>query len=126
MAESSELQIKIQDGRLIDPVNKLDRQTDLYIAKGRVAGIGTAPDGFRVDQTIDASGLTVIPGLIDLCVHTREPGQEHKAELISYFRTDEAKGRASDYEIYKAGDWQLLHRCLISLKFIRIRNDTSL
>lgn len=83
MDGNSAAQIKIQGGRLIDPANNIDRETDLFIAKGRVAGIGNAPDGFRIDQTIDATGLTVIPGLIDLCAYAREPGQEHKATIDS-------------------------------------------
>jgi dihydroorotase len=74
--------ISIRNGRLIDPANGIDRIADLHIAKGRVIAIGTAPDGFEAPQ-LDASGLTVCPGLIDLCAHLREPGAEHKATIAS-------------------------------------------
>jgi dihydroorotase len=92
MAERNLSQIKIQGGRLVDPANNIDQQTDLYIADGRVAGITSAPDNFRIDQTIDASGLIVIPGLIDLCARTREPGQEHKATIDSECHAAAAAG----------------------------------
>lgn len=92
MAEHNTRQIKIQGGRLIDPANSIDQQTDLFIAAGRVAAITDPPDGFRVDQTIDATGLVVIPGLIDLCARTREPGQEHKASIDSECRAAAAAG----------------------------------
>ena len=59
--------IKISGGRLIDPDNRIDGLLDLYIADGRIAAIGEAPDGFSADIELDASGLVVIPGLIDLC-----------------------------------------------------------
>lgn len=58
--------IEIQNGRLIDPKNGVDRVASLYIADGRVAGIGAAPAGFVAGQTIDAAGCVVCPGLIDL------------------------------------------------------------
>lgn len=92
MDEHNASQFRIQGGRLIDPANRIDAQTDLFIAKGRVAGIGTAPDGFRIDRTIDAGGLVVIPGLIDLCARTREPGLEHKATIDSESRAAAAGG----------------------------------
>ncbi|MEE9423077.1 MAG: dihydroorotase [Gammaproteobacteria bacterium] len=91
MAERN-VKIKIQGGRLIDPANNIDQQTDLFIADGRVAGIASAPDDFRIDQTIDATGLIVIPGLIDLCARTREPGHEHKATIDSECRAAAAAG----------------------------------
>ncbi|MDD2662719.1 MAG: dihydroorotase [Dechloromonas sp.] len=58
--------IEIQNGRIIDPKNGVDRIASLYIADGRVAGIGAAPAGFVAGQTIDAAGCVVCPGLIDL------------------------------------------------------------
>ncbi len=85
-------QLKIHGGRLIDPRNGVDRQTDVYIADGRIAAIGAAPDGFRVDHTLDAVGLIVAPGLIDLCARLREPGAEHKATIDSECRAAAAGG----------------------------------
>ncbi len=58
--------IEILNGRVIDPKNGVDRVAALYIADGKVAGIGAAPAGFVAGQTIDAAGCVVCPGLIDL------------------------------------------------------------
>lgn len=77
------MKIHIQNGRLIDPANRIDGQHDLYIADGKIAGVGTAPDGFTAERTIDARGLVVAPGLIDLAARLREPGFEYKATLES-------------------------------------------
>lgn len=77
------MKIHIQNGRLIDPANRLDGQHDLFIADGKIVGVGSAPDGFTADRTIDASGLVVAPGLIDLAARLREPGFEYKATLES-------------------------------------------
>lgn len=77
------MNIHIQNGRLIDPANKIDAQHDLYIVDGKIAGVGTAPAGFSAQRTIDASGLVVAPGLIDLAARLREPGFEYKATLES-------------------------------------------
>ena len=60
------MNILIQNGRVIDPKNGVDRSTSLYVADGKVAGLGEAPAGFVADQTIDAAGCVVCPGLIDL------------------------------------------------------------
>ncbi len=66
--------LAILNGRVIDPAAGLDRVAGVYIADGRIAAIGAAPDGFVADRTIDARGLIVAPGLIDLCARMREPG----------------------------------------------------
>lgn len=73
--------ITIQNGRLIDPANNIDRVTDLVLDDGKVASIGTVskPDG----PTMDASGCIVSPGLIDIHVHFREPGQEEKETIAT-------------------------------------------
>ena len=60
------MNILIQNGRVIDPKNGVDRSTSLYVVDGKVAGIDTSPAGFVADQTIDAAGCVVCPGLIDL------------------------------------------------------------
>lgn len=77
------MKIQIKNGRLIDPKNKIDMRQDLFIAAGRVVAIGAAPDGFAADQIIDASGMAVAPGLIDLAARLREPGYEYRATLES-------------------------------------------
>ncbi|HEB95104.1 MAG TPA: dihydroorotase [Sedimenticola thiotaurini] len=75
--------ISIRGGRVIDPASGLDRVTGLHLADGRILAIGEAPDGFAPEQTIDATGLVVCPGLVDLSARPREPGQEYKATLQS-------------------------------------------
>ena len=60
------MNIVIENGRVICPKNAIDRSISLYIADGRIAGLGEAPAGFVAEQTIDASGCVVSPGLIDL------------------------------------------------------------
>lgn len=75
--------LHIKNGRLIDPAAGIDAVQDLYIAAGKVAGIGNAPAGFTAARTIDATGLVVAPGLVDLSARLREPGYEYKATLES-------------------------------------------
>ena len=82
----------IRGGRLIDPAHHLDTVTDLFIAGGRIAGVGRAPDGFTAERVIDARERIVCPGLIDLCARLREPGQEHKATIASEARAAAAAG----------------------------------
>lgn len=71
----------IRNGRLVDPANGTDGEHDLHIADGRIAAVGPAPTGFRADRILDAGGLIVCPGLVDLCARLREPGFEHKATI---------------------------------------------
>ena len=60
------MNIEIRNGRVIDPKNDVDRNTSLFIADGKVAGLGDVPAGFVADKTMDASACIVCPGLIDL------------------------------------------------------------
>ena len=60
------MNLQIENGRVIDPKNGVDRQTTLYIADGKIAGLDTPPAGFVADQSLDAKGCVVAPGLIDL------------------------------------------------------------
>jgi dihydroorotase len=77
------MKLHIKNGRLVDPANNIDALQDLFIDAGKVAAVGTAPAGFTADRTIDASGLVVAPGLVDLSARLREPGYEYKATLES-------------------------------------------
>ena len=77
------MKIEIRNGRIVDPEQGVDAKQSLFIAAGRIAGIGRAPDGWHANRVIDATGLTVIPGLVDLSVRLREPGFEYKATLES-------------------------------------------
>jgi dihydroorotase len=70
------MRIAIEGARLIDPAAELDRVSGLYLADGRVAGVGAMPAGFVADRRIDGRGLIAAPGLIDLCARMREPGTD--------------------------------------------------
>ncbi len=75
------MKIHIKNGHLIDPKNNIDKKQDVFIAAGKIVGIGLQPDGFVANQTIDATGLIVAPGFVDLSAKLREPGSEYKATL---------------------------------------------
>jgi dihydroorotase len=75
--------LRLKGGRVIDPANKVDGVLDVYIANGRIAALGGAPQGFADAREIDAGGCIVCPGLVDLCARVREPGQEHKATIAT-------------------------------------------
>jgi len=77
------MKLHIKNGRLVDPAGGIDAVQDLFIADGKIAGIGSAPAGFTAARTIDAAGLVVAPGLVDLSARLREPGYEYKATLES-------------------------------------------
>lgn len=77
------MKIQIQGGTLIDPSAGTERQADVFIAAGRIVAIGDAPADFNAAKTIDAKGLSIAPGFVDLSARLREPGFEHKATLES-------------------------------------------
>ena len=77
------MKIQIKNGRLIDPKNGIDAVMDVFIAAGKVVAIGSAPNNFQANRVIDAEGLVVCPGLVDLSARLREPGYEYKATLES-------------------------------------------
>ena len=81
------MRIHIKNGHLIDPLNDVDGQLDLYINAGKIIALGAEPGIFKADKTIDASGMTIIPGLVDLCARLRDPGYEYKATLESELRS---------------------------------------
>lgn len=89
------MKIHIQGGRLIDPAANLDTKQDLYIAAGKIVGVGSAPADFTANKTIDARGLIVCPGLVDLSARLREPGSEHRATLESEVAAAAAGGVTS-------------------------------
>ncbi|MDX2081159.1 MAG: dihydroorotase [Terrimicrobiaceae bacterium] len=85
--------LSIRNGRIIDPANGRDETGDLLVLDGRIAGAGTpVPEDVAV---IDAAGLVVAPGLIDIHVHLREPGQSHKETIRSGTRAAAAGGFTS-------------------------------
>jgi dihydroorotase len=89
------MNIHVKNGRLVDPASRVDSKQDLFLSGGKVAGAGRAPAGFRADRVIDASGLVVCPGLVDLSARLREPGFEYKATLESEMQAAVAGGVTS-------------------------------
>lgn len=82
----------IRGGRMIDPTQRVDARVDLLLVDGRVAEMGqdlAAPDEAEM---LDVSGCVVAPGLIDVHVHLREPGFEHKETIASGARAAAAGG----------------------------------
>lgn len=84
------MKILIKGGRLIDPKNKRDEKLELLIERGKIAQVGKniSANGAEV---IDASNLWVVPGLIDMHVHLRQPGREDEETILSGSRAA-AKG----------------------------------
>ena len=89
------MKLLIKNGRLIDPTSGLDRIGDLAIAAGRVVAIGDVNRDFTPERTIDATGLVVAPGLVDLAARLREPGHEHEGMLESELAAAAAGGVTS-------------------------------
>ncbi len=85
--------VLIRNGRVVDPLNRLDAVRDVLVREGAVAGVESpgAFAGVQVAETIDATGCVVAPGLIDIHVHLREPGQTYK-ETIETGTTAAAAG----------------------------------
>jgi dihydroorotase len=72
----------IRGGRVVDPSGGIDRQADVRVRDGRVAAVGQL-EREPFERVVDADGLVVAPGLIDVHVHLREPGQEWKETIGS-------------------------------------------
>jgi dihydroorotase len=72
------MKLLIRNGRVVDPKSGRDAAGDVFVADGRIAAAAGTPD-----RTIDAKGLVVAPGFIDLAARLREPGYEYKATLES-------------------------------------------
>jgi dihydroorotase len=89
------MKIHIKNGRLIDPASGTDAKQDVFIAAGKIVAMGSAPAGYTANRTIDASGLVVCPGLVDLAVRLREPGFEYMATLESEMQAAAAGGVTS-------------------------------
>jgi dihydroorotase len=82
----------LNGGRVVDPSQGIDRVLDVLLADGTVAEVGEALRAPEGAERIDATGMVVAPGLIDVHVHLREPGGEHKETISSGARSAAAGG----------------------------------
>ncbi len=85
------MRLLIRAGRVLDPDSGTDQELDVLVEDGRIARIGFALPS-EADDTIDARGAWVIPGPIDMHVHLRQPGQEHKETVATGTRSAAAGG----------------------------------
>jgi len=84
------MKLQIKNGRVVDPASGKDSVGDVYVADGKIAEAFS-----KADKTIDAKGLVVSPGFIDLSARLREPGFEYKATLESEMNAAVAGGVTS-------------------------------
>ena len=90
--------IIIRGGTVMDPSQKLNKQTDVLIENGKILALTKIPESGEqdADQIIDAKGLWVLPGLVDMHVHFREPGHEGKETLATGSRSREVRTGGSN------------------------------
>lgn len=89
------MRTEILQARVIDPAQQLDAITNIYFDLESIIAIGTPPDGWQADLSVDGEGQWVLPGLVDIAVRLREPGQEQKATVASEVRAALAAGVTS-------------------------------
>ena len=82
----------IRGGTVVDPANGVSGRHDLVIADGRIAAVNPPSAEASADESLDAGGCLVLPGLIDMHVHLREPGYEYKETVESGTRAAVAGG----------------------------------
>ena len=88
------MSLLIKNGRVIDPVQSIDDTLDILVEEGKIKEVGKglkAPGA----ETIDAKGMLVVPGLIDMHVHLRDPGLEYKEDIVTGTRAAAAGGFTS-------------------------------
>lgn len=82
-AAPERLRIELRGGRVIDPASGHDEIGNVYVADGRVVGIGSSLADFEPDRLIDASGLVVCPGLVEIGAFIGEPGAAERGTIAS-------------------------------------------
>ncbi len=84
--------ICIRNGRVMNPADGMDCRTDVWIENGKIAAFGPNPSDAGPDREIDAAGMVVAPGLVDVHVHFRDPGFTYKEDIVSGSRAAAAGG----------------------------------
>ena len=88
------VKILIKNAHICDPATNMDCEGDIFLVDGVIDDIGTDLD-YETEVTIDASGLIAAPGLVDMHVHLRDPGQTEKEDIISGCKAAAAGGVTS-------------------------------
>ena len=88
------VKILIKNAHICDPATNMDCEGDIFLVDGVIADIGTNLE-YETEVTIDASGLIAAPGLVDMHVHLRDPGQTEKEDIISGCKAAAAGGVTS-------------------------------
>jgi len=89
------MDLLIKGGRVIDPAQQLDEKLDIRIENGTIKELGKKLAAGKSCEVIDATGLIVTPGLIDMHVHLRDPGLEYKEDIVTGTRAAAAGGFTS-------------------------------
>lgn len=89
------MNLLIKGGRVIDPSQNIDTLLDVVVENGLIREVGAGLSAPAGGETIDATGMLVVPGLIDMHVHLRDPGQEFKEDIISGTKAAVAGGFTS-------------------------------
>jgi dihydroorotase len=82
----------IKGGRVVDPQNGLDGVLDVLVRKGKVAEVGKSLKAAKGTREVDARGMLVLPGFVDLHTHLRTPGREDEEDIASGTRAAAAGG----------------------------------
>ena len=86
------MNIAIENIKIIDPQQQIDKVTNLYVSQGKIAGIGSIPDNFTAEKTIDGTGKLLFPGIIDLQARLAEPGSYYKGSIATETKAAAAGG----------------------------------
>ena len=86
------MSILIKNGRVIDPKNNIDSILDILVVNGKITELNKNLDSKKANQIIDASKKIVMPGIIDLQLNLREPGNQYKSTLESEMKAANAGG----------------------------------
>lgn len=89
------MNLLIKGGRVIDPSQGIDEILDILVQDGRIKGLGRGLNAGKGAEAIEAAGLLVFPGLIDMHVHLRDPGLEYKEDIVTGSRAAAAGGFTS-------------------------------
>lgn len=87
------MELLIKNARVVSPADKMNKVADILIRDGKIAQVGENLSS--LGEVIDAAGLCAIPGLVDMHVHLRDPGQTHKEDILTGCRAAAAGGVTS-------------------------------